>query len=97
MATLKTLKAADQGGDLILESGNRIEDEAGSAAPGSAPFLTASAMAANIESQAMMQKMLAAMLRQEAARIAHENALRKRHGILAAKLRQGVSDVLRRQ
>ena len=72
--TLKTLKGTDQVGDLILESGDQIEDEARAAAPGSAPFLTAAAMAANIQSQAMMQKMLAAMLRQEAARIAHENA-----------------------
>ena len=95
--TLKTLKATDQAGDLILESGNQIEDEARSAAPGSAPFLTASAMAANIQSQAMMQKMLAAMLRQEAARIAHENALRKRQAILAAKTRQRVSDFLKRR
>jgi hypothetical protein len=94
--TLKTLKATDQSGDLILESGDQIEDEARAAAPGSAPFLTAAAMAANIQSQAMMQKMLAAMLRQEAARIAHENAVRKRHGILSAKVRQGISDVLRR-
>jgi hypothetical protein len=44
----------------------------------------------------MMQKMLAAMLRQEAARIAHENAVRKRRGILSAKIRQSISDVLRR-
>jgi hypothetical protein len=94
--TLKTLKATDQVGDLIMGSGNLIEDEARIAAPGSAPFLTASAMAANIQSQAMMQKMLAAMLRQEAARIAHENALRKRHGLFAVKVRQSISDVLQR-
>jgi len=94
--TLKTLKATDQAGELILQSGNRIEDEARVAAPGSAPFLTAAATAANIQSQAMMQRMLAAMLRQEAARIAHENAVRKRHGILTAKIRQGISDILRR-
>jgi len=94
--TLKTLKTTDRSGDLILESGDQIEDEARVAAPGSAPFLTAAAMAANIQSQAMMQRMLAAMLRQEAARIAHENAVRKRHGILSVKVRQGISDVLRR-
>jgi hypothetical protein len=94
--TLKTSKAADQVGDLILESGNQIEDEARLAAPGSAPFLTASAMAANIQSQAMMQKMLAAMLRQEAARVAHENAVRKHYGILVTKVRQSVSDILNR-
>jgi hypothetical protein len=93
---LKTLKATDQVSDLILESGNEIEEEASTAAPGSAPFLTAAAMAANIQSQAMMQKMLAAMLRQEAARIAHENALRKRQAIISVNVRQGISDVLRR-
>jgi hypothetical protein len=94
--TLKTLKATDQAADLILQSGNRIDDEARVAAPGSAPFLTAAATAANIQSQAVMQRMLAAMLRQEAARIAHENSVRKRHGILAAKVRESISDVLRR-
>jgi hypothetical protein len=97
LSTLKTLKASDQGADLVLDSGNRIENEARSAAPGSAPFLTAASMAANIQSQAMMQKMLAAMLRQEAARLAHENALRKQRSVAAAKLRQGISDVLIRR
>jgi hypothetical protein len=53
-------------------------------------------MAANIQSQATMQKMLAAMLRQEGVRIAHENALRKRYGILIVKVRTNISDVLRR-
>src|SRR2546428_5939755 len=73
-----------------------MEDESRAAAPGSTPFLSAAAMAANIQSQAMMQKMLAAMLRQEAGRIAHENGLRKRQGIAIARIRQGISDVLRR-
>jgi hypothetical protein len=96
LGTLKTVKASDQIGDLILRAGNQVEDEARLAAPGSAPFLTAGAITANIQSQAMMQKMLAAMLRQEAARIAHENAERKRQGIFAAKVRQNISDALRR-
>src|SRR5439155_23207411 len=94
--TLKTSKATDQVGDLILGSGNQIEDEARLAAPGSAPFLTAAAMASNIQSQAMMQKLLAAMLRQEAARIAHENAVRKRYGILVVKVRESISQLLQR-
>jgi hypothetical protein len=94
LATLKTLKATDQ---LILDSGNRLEDDAQSAAPGSAPFLSASAMAANLQSQAMMQKMLAAMLRQEAAGVAHENTLRKRDAILVAKTKQRISDFLKRR
>src|SRR5215475_5168343 len=94
--TLKTSKAMDQAGDQILESGNQIEDEARLAAPGSAPFLTAAAMASNIQSQAMTQRMLAAMLRQEAARMAHENAVRKRYGILAVRVRESLSDLLQR-
>jgi hypothetical protein len=68
-------------GDLILESGNQIEDEARLSAPGSAPLMTAASMASNIQSQAMMQKMRASMLRQEAAGIAHEDAVRKRMGL----------------
>jgi len=95
--TLKTLKAGDRMADLVLESGNQIEDEARSAAPGSAPFLTAASMAANIQSQAMMQKMLAAMLRQEAARVAHENAMRKQWSVFAGKARQSIPDLLIRR
>src|SRR2546427_2751371 len=97
LSTMKTVKASDRANNLILESAKQIEDEASSAAPGSAPFLTAAAMAANIQSQATMQKMLAAMIRQEAARLAHENAIHKRHGVLASRARQGVSDMLIRR
>jgi hypothetical protein len=95
--TLKTLKTGDRMSDLVLGSGNQIEDDAKSAAPGSAPFLTAASMAANIQSQAMMQKMLAAMLRQEAARVAHDNAMRKQRSVFAGKIRQGVSHLLIRR
>jgi hypothetical protein len=95
VAALKTLKETDAIGDLILQSGNQIEDEARQAAPGSSPFLTAAAVASNIQSQAMMQKMLAAMIRQEAARVAHENTRRKRSAILVGKARKGFSDLLK--
>jgi hypothetical protein len=94
--TIKTLKASDEVGGLIAQSGDRIESVAESAAPGSAPFLRAAGLAANIQSQAMMQKMLAAMIRQEAARIAHENALRKRNGIVLNRAQQTIQDLLRR-
>jgi hypothetical protein len=94
--TIKTLKASYEVEGLIAQSGDRIESMAESAAPGSAPFLTAAGLAANIQSQAMMQKMLAAMIRQEAARIAHENALLKRNGIMLAKTRQSILDLLQR-
>jgi hypothetical protein len=45
----------------------------------------------------MMQKMLAAMIRQEAARIAHDNTRRKRYATLLSSARQNVFDVLKRK
>jgi hypothetical protein len=95
--TMKTLKASDRASSLILESGRQLENEARSAAPGSAPFLAAAGMAASIQSQAMMQKMLAATIRQEAARLAHENAVHKRHGLFLSRARQRISDMLIRR
>jgi len=97
LGTLKALKASDRSTDLILQSGDHIEDEARLAAPGSVPFLTAASVAANIQSQAMMQKMLAAMIRQEAARIAHDNSRRKRYGLHATQARQVILDLLERR
>ena len=97
VGALKTLKASDQSAALFLDSSNQIEDEARSAAPGSAPFLTATGVATSIQSQAMMQKMLAAMIRQEATKIAEENGRRKRYGLLVNKAEQGVSDLLQRK
>ena len=76
--SLKTLKASDNAADLELQAANAIENSATHAAPGSAPFMTASAVASSIRSQALTQKMLAAELRQEAAHIAHQNGFRKR-------------------
>ena len=76
--SLKTLKASDSATDLELQAANSIESAASQAAAGSTPFLTATATTSSIRSQALTQKMLAAELRQEAARIAHQNGLRKR-------------------
>jgi len=94
---LKTLKASDQAADLTLQAADLLENGASQAAPGSAPFLTASAVVAGIESQAVTQKMLAAELRQEAARAAHENALRKRGAVSSSQLRGIITNLLRRR
>jgi hypothetical protein len=75
---LKTLKEIDAAGQTMLQMADQIEDAASTAAPGSAPFLTATAVATSIQNQALTQKMIAAELRQEAGRLAHSNALRKR-------------------
>jgi hypothetical protein len=97
LGTLKTVKASDRASELILQTANDLEDRARFAAPGSAPFLTAAAMTANIQSQALMQKMLAALIRQEAARMAHDNATRKRQTLLLRNAQQNVSGVLNRR
>jgi hypothetical protein len=75
---LKTTLIADQGADVILQTANQMENQVGVSTPGSNPLLTAQAQVANLRCQAFMQKMLAAELRQEAGRIAHDNVLVKR-------------------
>src|ERR1039457_6065257 len=77
---LTPLKRPDQAQELMLQAAGQVETLAGDPAinhlaPGTAAFLTASAVAASVKSEAIMQKMLAAAMRQEAARIAHDNAL----------------------
>ena len=92
--TLKTLKASDNATDLELQAANAIEDSASEAAPGSAPFMTASAVASSIRSQALTQKMLAAELRQEAAHIAHQNGFRKRGATFTTQFRTLMMNLL---
>lgn len=84
---LKMLKASDQATDIELQSADWLEDAASQAAPGSAPFLTATAITSAIRSQALTQKLLAGELRQEAARIAHGNKLRKANAANTTQLR----------
>ena len=95
MDNLKTLKATDQADDLTLQVADQIENGASQAAPGSAPFLTATAVAASIQSQALTQKMLAAELRQEAAWLAHTNALRKRQATFTGQVGAQIENLLK--
>lgn len=94
---LKTLKESDAADDFTLRAADSIENAASQAAPGSAPFLTATAVVASIESQALTQKMLAAELRQEAARLAHDNALRKRGAIMTGDVNTQILNLLQRK
>jgi hypothetical protein len=97
MDNLKTLKESDAADDLALQAANSIEDQASQAAPGSAPLITATAVAASIQSQALTQKMLAAELRQEGARLAHQNALRKRGATMTGDVNSQILNLLERQ
>ena len=92
--SLKTLKASDNATDLELQAANSIENSATQVAPGSAPFMTASAVASSIRSQALTQKMLAADLRQEAAHVAHQNGFRKRGATFTTQFRTLMMNLL---
>jgi hypothetical protein len=94
---LMTLKMSDAAGDLTLQAANNMEYAASQAAPGSAPFLTAVAVVASVQSQALTQKMLAAELRQEAARLAHENSLRKRGSVMSGDVNTQILNLLRQK
>jgi len=96
MDSLKTLKGSDGAVVLTLNAADQLEDVASEAAPGSAPFLTAVAVVANIRSQALTQRMLAAELRQEAGRVAHENAERKRLATNTNRLGDQILKLLKR-
>ena len=94
---LKMLKAGDQATDIELQSADAIENSSGQAAPGSAPFLTATAITSAIHAQALTQKLLAAELRQEAARMAHRNTLRKENATNTTVLRGVLVNLLQHQ
>jgi hypothetical protein len=93
---LKVLKAADAVSDQTIAASLLIEDEARVAAPGTADYLIAAGLIAAVQNQAVMQKMVAAQMRQEAARLAHDNMLRKRNAATASRLRDNMSRMLRR-
>ena len=95
MDTLKALKASDQVVQQTLQASQMIEDEAAQAAPGSAAFLTGAGLVAAVENQAMMQRMLAAELREEAAILADTNAIRKRQADMAGQFRQDTTKLFK--
>jgi hypothetical protein len=94
--SLKTTLIADQGQDVMLATANQMENQVALSAPGSAPFITAQAQVANLRCQAFMQKMLAAELRQEAGRIAHDNVLVKRKSTAVGAINSLVTGTLSR-
>jgi hypothetical protein len=96
LAALKTTVMSDQGGNQMLSLADQMEQQAAQAAPGSTPLLTAQAQIATLESQAFLQRILAAELRQEAAKLAHDNSVRKRSAGAASNLRNQVHQVLSR-
>jgi hypothetical protein len=93
---LKATLVADQGEDLILQTANQMENQVAMSTPGSNPYLTAQAQVANLRCQAYMQMMIAAELRQEAGRIAHDNVLVKRKTTMTGGVNSLITGALTR-
>jgi hypothetical protein len=96
LGALKTTTISDQASQRMLNVADGLEQQAALSAPGSASILTAQAQAANLQNQAMLQRMLAAELRQEAAHLAHANALRKQSADANRTLRNNLQQILSR-
>jgi hypothetical protein len=99
MATgsLKSAVISDQASEQLLGVADSIEQQTAASAPGSAPLLTTQALAANLQSQAFLQRMLAAQLRQEAAKLAHTNMLIKESSAATKDLNKSVQQILSKQ
>ena len=87
MDVLKQLKASDQVVEQTLQAASMIEQEATQQAPGSAAFLSGEGMIAAVENQATMQRMLAALLRDEGAVLAQSNSLLKSNSAATVQIR----------
>ena len=96
LENLKTLKTSDAMVDQMMAAANAIEDEGVNMAPGEAPYLAGAGMIASVKSQAMMQRMFAAAIRQEAARVAHDNTVRKRNAMFGAQFRTDVQTMFKK-
>lgn len=95
MDCLKTTMVSDQATQHLLSLADSLEQQSASAAPGSAPLLTAQARVTDLVTQAQLAKMLAAELRQEAAKLAHQNALLRQSASAARNLQNQMQQVLK--
>jgi hypothetical protein len=95
--SLKSLGAYEATVNISLGAARAIENHISDpdSAPGAAPFLSAAGIVATVQTQAMIQKMVAAQLRQEAALLAHRNALLKRDVVLATQMRETINNLVR--
>ncbi|HET9281198.1 MAG TPA: hypothetical protein VFR24_04485 [Candidatus Angelobacter sp.] len=94
MGSLKTAVLSDQTTSGMLGLADSIEQQSATAAPGSGPMLATEAQIASLESQAYLTKVLASELRQEAAKLAHENTLLKQSAANTRNLENQVQQVL---
>jgi len=86
--------AADQATTGLIQMANQIENETATTAPGTADMLSATARAAELESLASQHRLLASMLREEAAALAHRNGLRKQSVIQAQQANSNLQGIV---
>ena len=75
-ATVQSM-AADQATAKMLQTAQRIEDEAQTTAPGTADIVAAEARTAELASLAMQHKLLAFQLREAAIQLGHHGSILK--------------------
>jgi len=92
--SLKTTVLADQTTKGMLAIADSIDQKSSTAAPGSAPILAAQAAISELESQAYLAKVLASELRQEAAKLAHQNSLMKQSAASTRNLQNQAQEFL---
>jgi hypothetical protein len=92
--SLKTTVLSDQTTQGMLALADSIEQQSATAAPGSAPMLATQAGISELESQAYLKKVLASELRQEAAKLAHQNSLLKQSATATRNLMNQAQQVL---
>jgi hypothetical protein len=95
MDSLKTTIVSDQTSQTLLSLADSLEQQAATAAPGSAPILTAQGRVTELITQAQLAKMLTAELRQEAAKLAHQNALLRQSASATRNLQNQLQQVLK--
>jgi hypothetical protein len=94
MDSLKTSMVSDQTTQGMLTLADSLEQQAMTAAPGSASMVTAQGRVADLVTQAQLAKMLAAQLRQEATKLAHQNATLKHSATTTQNLFNQIQQVL---
>lgn len=94
MGSLKAALLSDQTTSGMMTLADSIDQQSAVAAPGSGPMLATAAQIASLESQAYLAKVLAAELRQESARLAHENTLLKQSAAATRNLQNQIQQVL---
>ncbi len=86
--------ASDQANTQMLALADQMENGAASAAPGTSPYVSASALTATLQTQAFQLKLLASQLREESGQLAHQNARLKQSVTGRNQLNQNLQQML---